>query len=83
MGGKTYVVSLPAEWIKKHGLKKGQELEVSEDIGKVIITAGSLKPKDRAISIEYSSEKLVKAYQLGYDEIKVTGKYALTACSKQ
>ena len=77
MGGKTYVVSLPAEWIKKHGLKKGQELEVSEDIGKVIITAGSLKPKDRAISIEYSSEKLVKAYQLGYDEIKVTGKICL------
>ena len=77
MGGKTYVISLPADWIKKHGLKKGQELEVNEDIGKVIITAGGLKPKDRAIAMEYSGEKLVKAYQLGYDEIKVTGKISI------
>ena len=65
MGGKTYVVSLPAEWIKKHRLKKGQELEVSEDIGKVIISAGSLKPKDRVISMEYSSEKACKSISVG------------------
>lgn len=74
MGGKTYVISLPAGWIKKHGLKKGQEIEVSEDIGRVIITAGNLKPEDRIITVEYNNEKLIKAYQLGYDEIKVTGK---------
>lgn len=77
MGGKTYVISLPAGWVQKHGLKKGQEIEMSEDIGRVVITAGSLKPEDRAIAVEYSNEKLIKAYQLGYDEIKVTGKIGL------
>ncbi|MBU2638329.1 MAG: hypothetical protein KJ955_05120 [Nanoarchaeota archaeon] len=77
MGGKTFVVSLPANWIKKHGLKKGQELEVNEDIGTITISAGALKSEEKAISIEYSSschEKLIKVYQLGYDTIKVTGK---------
>ncbi|MDD4878067.1 MAG: hypothetical protein PHO02_03465 [Candidatus Nanoarchaeia archaeon] len=74
MGGKTYVISLPAGWVKNHGLEKGQEIDMSEDIGRVVITAGNLKPEDRALSVEYSKEKLIKAYQLGYDEIKVTGK---------
>jgi hypothetical protein len=80
MGGKTYVISLPAEWIKKHGLKKGEGIEVSEDIGKLIITAGSLKPESIATTVEYGRdnyEKLITAYQLGYDEIKVTGKICL------
>jgi len=76
MGGKTYVISLPADWVKKHGLKKGQQLEVEEDIGKVVISTNGLKQEKKALEIEYSKdcfEKLVKAYQLGYDEIKLTG----------
>ncbi len=77
MGGKTYVISLPADWIKKHGLKKGNELELNEDIGSITISAGSFKNEEKSISIEYSSnccKKLVKAYQLGYDTIKITGR---------
>lgn len=77
MGGKTYVISLPSQWIKKHGLKKGQELEVNEDISSITISAGALKNEEKSLSIEYSEncrEKLIKAYQLGYDTIKLTGR---------
>ncbi|MDI6738100.1 MAG: AbrB/MazE/SpoVT family DNA-binding domain-containing protein [Nanoarchaeota archaeon] len=79
MGGNTYVISLPAGWVKRHGLEKGQEIEVTEDIGKVVISA-SLKPESKMASIEYEkgdNEKLIKAYQMGYDEIKVAGSISL------
>lgn len=78
MGGNTYVISLPAGWVKRHGLEKGQEIEVNEDIGKVIVSA-SLKPESKMVSVEYEKEnaKLVEAYQMGYDEIKVTGNFSL------
>jgi len=28
--GKTMVVSLPSAWVKKYGIKKGEEVEVEE-----------------------------------------------------
>lgn len=75
MGGKTYVLSIPIEWVKKHGLKKGDGLDVEQDIGKITISTEGIKPTKKAIAMEYSKEQLIKTYQLGYDEIKITGKF--------
>ncbi len=72
MGGKTYVISLPSEWVKKQGIAKGQQLEVEQDLGKITITADAKSPK-KVITMEYTKGKLAKSYQLGYDEIKITG----------
>lgn len=76
MGGKTYIISLPAGWIKKHGLKKGQELEVEDENNKVTISASGFKTDRKSLTIECAKqcrEKLIKAYQLGYDEVKLSG----------
>ncbi len=74
MGGKTYVISLPAEWIKKQGIAKGQQLEVAHELDKITITADASRAPKKSMSMEYSPGKLIKAYQLGYDELKVTGR---------
>jgi len=77
MGNKTYVISLPANWVKQHGITKGQELEVEPDMGKVTIHTDSSKQEKKAITMDFSEEKLIKAYQLGYDEIKIRGELNL------
>ena len=41
MGGKTYIVSLPAPWIKRYGIKKGTELDVEESGSSIIISTKS------------------------------------------
>lgn len=77
MGGKTYVISLPADWVRQNGIKKGQELEVQQDIGKVTIMPCQREQARKTITIDSIgglNGKMVKAYQLGYDEIKMTGK---------
>ena len=38
-GSATLTVSLPAKWAKKYGIKAGDELDIKEDMGKLIIAA--------------------------------------------
>jgi len=46
MGGKTYVVSLPAKWIQKYGIQKGEELELEEIDNTVIVRTDKLARGD-------------------------------------
>jgi phosphate uptake regulator len=82
MGEGTILVSLPKEWIRKNGIKKGDTLSVEElSGGKLMVRpleGGEEEPKQ--ITIEYPGDDLSQvtndvtgAYLLGYDVIKVVG----------
>lgn len=38
MAGKTMVVSIPSDWVKKYGIKKGDELELEKKNRNIIIS---------------------------------------------
>lgn len=38
IGGKTHIVSLPSQWIRKYDIKKGDELSIEEDNSRLIIS---------------------------------------------
>jgi len=81
--GSSVLMSLPAEWIKTLGLKKGDILSIenNEDNSITIFPASirNIQSKEIAIHlIDLSHDKLINqiygAYLLGYDTIKIVGK---------
>jgi phosphate uptake regulator len=91
MGGTTLLVSLPKDWVKSTSLTKGSviSIESSGDGGLLLYpfedTANSRHEKE--IEIEYPSRfempslsgEITGAYLLGYDLIKVSGKYRISS----
>jgi len=77
MAGKTIVVSLPAEWVKKYGLKKGDEVEIDQKENAIIINTGKNYKSEEEISIQIPTqgeflERMVHInYIMGYDKIKI------------
>ena len=82
MGEGTILVSLPKDWVRKNGIRKGDTLSVEELSGRKLVVkpieGGEGEPKQ--ISIDYPGEELSQvindvtgAYLLGYDLIKVVG----------
>lgn len=75
MGGKTYVVSLPAPWIRRHGIKKGEELDLVEEERSVVIrTEHTKKLPSLKLNLDNADESLLvrtitTAYRLGYGEL--------------
>lgn len=76
MAGKTMVISLPAEWVKRFNIKKGEEIDLVESGSKLIIgTEKSLQEEKIKIKVSGPS-KLIRRYignlyKKGYDEIEV------------
>lgn len=74
-GAATMMVSLPASWVKKKGLGKGKEVEVTEKQGSLIISTKQSEFKKKTIRIEkeqdYMNRLLDTPYIQGYDEITV------------
>lgn len=77
-GPATMMVSLPAKWIKKKGLKKGDSLFVDEKPENLILSLDKKKHKSTTSinlsSLEESSIRtvLTNAYRLGYDKINIS-----------
>jgi len=74
MAGKTLVVSLPSDVVRKYSLKKGQELDVCEENGKVSILIEKplyKQPYEFKANEEFIEQQLEILYAQGYDEIKV------------
>jgi phosphate uptake regulator len=77
IANSTQLISLPRKWALKHGVKKGSELDVSEQGNKVVIYSdtGAVLNKvelnitnlDRSSILYY----IRSVYRLGYDEIEV------------
>jgi len=87
MGGGTLLVSLPKEWTRKNGVKKGGTLDVAEiSARKLIVTPiGQAEEKPREYVVEYPGEDfgqvtndVTGAYLLGYDIIRVVGKKTIS-----
>lgn len=76
-GAATMMISLPSKWIKKHNLSKGDELEIEERDGSVVLSLEPSKHK-REVTINLSSltessirTLITNAYRIGYDRIKL------------
>jgi len=74
---KTLVVSLPSKWVKAHGVKKGDELEIEPAEGKLIIHTNKEKtPKKATIHLtgplEIVRKRIRTAYKRGFDELELT-----------
>ena len=82
MGKGTILVSLPKEWIRRNGIRKGAEFSVEElSPTKLLVTPREGEGEEqKQIDIEYPGEEvnqvtngITGAYLLGYDSIRVVG----------
>ena len=82
MGEGTILVSLPKDWVRKNGIKKGDTLSVDELTARKLVVRPyeGGEEERKQISIEYPGEDIGQvandvtgAYLLGYDVIKVVG----------
>ncbi|MBW2965188.1 AbrB/MazE/SpoVT family DNA-binding domain-containing protein, partial [Candidatus Woesearchaeota archaeon] len=76
IAGSTHLVSLPKNWIKQMGLKKGEELDVLEQGNKVIVsTDSSTAPTKLVISPErfgkFHPNYLSAAYHAGFEDVEI------------
>jgi phosphate uptake regulator len=77
LAGKTLVVSMPNKWVKKYGVKKGDDIEVEEEERKLVIKAKGegekavkvLDAKDLNVML---GRMIGGMYKAGYDEIEIT-----------
>lgn len=75
LANNTFVVSLPAKWVKKVSLSKGDEVNV-DDAGDVLLIARSGSSVSRAFVLDVSKMSFDKniisyLYQKGYDEVEI------------
>ena len=76
MAGKTIVISLPSTWVKKYGIKKGDELDINEQYRRVIVSTDKLIKGEKA-NLDVSGSKIIAKrsidalFKRGYDEVEV------------
>jgi phosphate uptake regulator len=87
MGGGTLLISLPKDWTKRNGVKKGATLAVDELSARKLIVRPieDVVDKPREIEVEYPGEELsdvmnniTGAYLLGFDVIRIVGKKVIS-----
>lgn len=77
VGGKTYSVNLPIEWIKSMGLNKGSNILLTElDNGSILIKPPTEKKKLRPkifqiVTSETLSRDITRGYLLGFEQIVI------------
>jgi phosphate uptake regulator len=76
VGQNTLTVSLPAKWVRKHGLKPGDELFLIEDGERLVVGHGEgVKWGRTEIDLSrfgfFHQNFLSNVYHLGYDEVKI------------
>jgi len=80
LAGKTYVVTLPTEWVKAWGIKKGEEVEVTESGPRLIVSTNQSRDvKHGKADVSEASERTLRwvlssLHKKGYDEIELTTK---------
>ncbi len=74
---KTFVVSLPNEWVKQWGIKKGEEIDVASNGPRLTIsTAEPRDVKKGSVDVSTASERTLRwllssLHKKGYDEIEI------------
>jgi len=77
LAGKTLVISLPTSWARQWGISKGEEIELTENGPRLIIS--TTKPRDikkSGVDLSTATERTVRwvlssLHKKGYDEIEV------------
>jgi phosphate uptake regulator len=77
-GPSSMTVSLPSSWVKLHNLKKGEELDVTEEDNKLFISPVCTNDNSKKIEVSFvdldkDAEKniILALHKKGYDEIKI------------
>lgn len=75
-GPATLMISIPAKWARKHGLSKGDEIELEEENSKLVISTERKESfrKTRIDLTEYgaaASRAIGALYKQGFDEIDI------------
>ena len=77
-GPSTHVISLPASWVRKNNIQKGEELQVTQN-GRELIVSTQIQAAPLTTTQDVSNltpflvtRLLARNYQKGYDEIKLT-----------
>jgi phosphate uptake regulator len=76
MGGKTYVLSLPSQWVKKYRIQKGEELELEEKQDSIVIKRGKCV-EGGSIDVDFSKldkmfgRAIGALYKGGYSQVKI------------
>ena len=75
-GPATLMISLPSKWVKENSITKGDELDVTEERGRLVLTLDSANTEPTKKEIDAQSELFNEyfvnyVYQKGYDEILI------------
>ncbi|MCX6748574.1 MAG: AbrB/MazE/SpoVT family DNA-binding domain-containing protein [Candidatus Pacearchaeota archaeon] len=75
-GAATMMISLPSKWIKQNNLDKGDEIELEELGGNLLISSENINKKEKEISIGLNEKNkedikniLTHFYRRGFDKI--------------
>ena len=87
--GPSLIVSLPSKWVKKMGIIKGEELEISEQ-GSTLLISGNSHPAVSEVSADLTGFDRTTImyvvsglYRLGYDRVKLTFKNEKTVYQRK
>jgi phosphate uptake regulator len=92
MGRGTIVVSLPKDWVKRNGIKKGADISVEELSARKLLVRPyeNREEEQKQIVIQYGGEDfgevangVTGAYLLGYDLIKIAGSKVISREDRQ
>jgi phosphate uptake regulator len=77
-GPSSLTISLPSQWVKQHNLKKGQELDVSDEDSYLKIKPVSLSNAPKKIEVSFIGldadtwkDILLTLHKKGYDDVKI------------
>ncbi len=75
LGTNSLLVSLPSNWAKRHGIRKGDEVEMSVTPNQVRITSSQSARKNTALALAddpaVAARQIKIAYKKGVDELEV------------
>ncbi|MBI4451216.1 phosphate uptake regulator PhoU [Candidatus Woesearchaeota archaeon] len=80
-GSATLTISLPSKWVRKYGIKPGDELSIDEELGKLVLSTDKSVETVREAAIitgEYgllAGRALCALYKGGCDSIAISLKY--------
>lgn len=76
MGGKTFVLSLPSQWVKKYSIQKGEELDL-EERGNSLLVRTDRSSLGKEVELDFSALDKVLGravgaiYKAGYAKAKI------------
>ena len=78
VGTSTLTVSLPSKWARKYGVNVGDEIDVEEDGGLLVLDSKKSKGLSKKLNLDFSkfSDRLIKLtlnnlYREGYDQLNI------------